>query len=112
MPNIQLYDESTLEESLVESGVYYDAEDDGSDSSDDTGYRLSADTDIRKFLKAEVSLLEPARKRFSFMLKSDEKKTVLTGYPLKNIGDAYIFQLVLPDKKMKKITVNDISLNI
>jgi hypothetical protein len=112
MPNIQLYDESTYEESLVESGVYYEDDADGSESSEDAGYVLSADTDIRKFLKAEITVLEPERKRFSFTLRSDGKRTRLTGYPLKDVGDAYIFQLTAPERKMKKITVSDISLNV
>lgn len=93
----------------------YEEADDNDSSSDDIKdfeYKVTSDTNLYRYLKAELQIIEPSRSKITFKEFSDEK-TTYQGIVLKEIDkDNFIFLLTKPEKKMKKFDINNIEVII
>lgn len=105
--NNQFLDE---DDALYQILTDYEDEEDSDSSSEDTGdfeYKITSDTNLYRFLKAELQMLEPSRSILKFMTYSDGQR--YEGKVLKEVDkDNFIFLLEKPEKKMKKFDINNI----
>ena len=92
----------------------YEEPDDNDSSSDDIKdfeYKVTSDTNLYRYLKAELQIIEPSRSFMKFRTFSDGNS--YEGKVLKEIDkDNFIFLLDKPEKKMKKFDINDIEVLI
>lgn len=105
--NNQFLDEDdALYQMLIE---YEDDEEDTSSSDDDKEfvYKATSETNLYRYLKTELQILEPSRSKLRF--KVFGSNVTYEGKVLKEIDkDNFIFLLDKPEKKMKKIKIDDI----
>lgn len=110
--NNQFLDE---DDALYQILTDYDELEDSDTSSDDINdfeYKVTSDTNLYRYLKAELQIIEPSRSKISFREFSDEK-TTYQGVVLKEVDkDNFIFLLDKPEKKMKKFDINNIEVLI
>lgn len=73
--------------------------------------QLDDEKSLARFLKTELKFQEFNRKKLDFILHSDSLNIKYQGYPLQIFDkNNFIFELLKPKKKMKKIKTIDISL--
>jgi len=74
-------------------------------------YKVTSETNLYRYLKAELQIIEPSRAVIKFRTFSDGSR--YEGKVLKEVDkDNFIFLLDKPEKKMKKIDINDIEVMI
>ena len=108
--NNQFLDE---DDAMYQMLTDFDEEDQDTSSEDakDFEYKLSSDTNLYRYLKAELQIIEPSRSFMKFRTFSDGNS--YEGKVLKEIDkDNFIFLLDKPEKKMKKFDINDIEVLI
>lgn len=90
-----------------------DFEEDESDTSSEDvrefEYKVTSETNLYRYLKAELQIIEPSRSVVRFRTYSDG--VTYEGKVLKEVDkDNFIFLLEKPEKKMKKFDINDVEL--
>lgn len=85
-----------------------DNEDTSSDDEKDYEYKVTPDTNLYRFFKTELQIIEPNRNTVKFK-KYGDSKVAYEGKVLKEVDrDHFIILLSKPETKMMKFDINDI----